>query len=185
MPESCELGAARKMNPRNQSWTHMLRQEGPNFLAWVKNQRILSRKFDVLATGLSELLLRSVCTTTKADSVWEAVPAVLERCNERATYDMPGAVYAYAWLHLLDRYVRTWVALERLVEKHCLPMGDYGVRVLDVGTGPGPAAFAIHDFYSAMVEFSTAWGNPMWRQPPDVTCRAIAFSIYWEITASK
>ena len=83
---------------------------------------------------------------------------------------MPGAACAYAWLHLLDRYVRTWLALERLVQKSSLPMGKNGVRALDVGTGPGPAAFAIHDFYAAMVEFSEKTDNPKWRQPAQLTC---------------
>ena len=49
-------------------------------------------------------------------------------------------------------------------------MGKNGVRALDVGTGPGPAAFAIHDFYVAMVEYSEVTGNPKWRQPSLVTC---------------
>ena len=49
-------------------------------------------------------------------------------------------------------------------------MGRYGVNALDVGTGPGPAAFAIHDFYSSMMEFSGAHGNPQWQQPANVTC---------------
>ena len=106
----------------------------------------------------------------EAGEVWEAVPAVLCRCNEQATYEKPGAACAYAWLHLLDRYVRTWLALERLVQRNCLPMGKFGVRTLDVGTGPGPAAFAIHDFYAAMVEFSEDIVNPKWRQPPHLTC---------------
>ena len=49
-------------------------------------------------------------------------------------------------------------------------MGKYGVRALDVGTGPGPAAFAILDFYTAMSEFSEITYRPRWRQPPYVTC---------------
>ncbi|MCY3788934.1 MAG: hypothetical protein OXH63_09125 [Gemmatimonadetes bacterium] len=49
-------------------------------------------------------------------------------------------------------------------------MGTYGVRVLDVGTGPGPSAFAIHDFYSAMVAFSEITGNSKWHQPAHLNC---------------
>ena len=49
-------------------------------------------------------------------------------------------------------------------------MGKNGVRALDVGTGPGPASFAIHDFYAAVVEFSEETDNPKWRQPPHLTC---------------
>ena len=158
------------MNTRNQGWTRLLIQEGADFLTWVETQRALSEKFDVLATALSSLLWEKVRTAEEASDVWKAAPAVLKRCNERETYELPGAACAYAWLHLLDRYVRTWFALELLVEKHCLPMGKNGVSALDVGTGPGPSAFAIHDFYASMTEFSRTWKNSKWRQPPHVTC---------------
>ena len=158
------------MNTRNKSWASLLKQEGADYLIWVKTQRILSNKLDVLATALSSLLRDSVRTAEQAREVWKAVPAVLSRCNESETYEMPGAACAYAWLHLLDRYVRSWFALKLLVENHCLPMGKNGVRALDVGTGPGPSAFAIHDFYASMIEFSRAWDNSKWRQPPHVTC---------------
>ncbi len=158
------------MSSRKQGWTSLLKREGSNFLAWARNERVLSLKFDVLAKALSSLLCERVRAPEEAREVWEAVPAVLGCCNEQATYEKPGAACAYAWLHLLERYVRTWLALERLVQSHCLPMGKNGVRALDVGTGPGPAAFAIHDFYVAMVEFSEVIDNPKWRQPPLLTC---------------
>ena len=132
------------MYTRNQGWTSFLRQEGADFLDWVKTEHILSNKLDVLATALSSLLRQNIHTSDQALDVWKAVPAVLCRCNDQATYELPGAAEAYAWLHLLDRYTRTWIALERLVENRCLPLGKYGVNALDVGTGPGPAAFAIH-----------------------------------------
>ena len=158
------------MNSRKQGWTGLLKREGSDFLAWARDERVLSLKFDVLSKALSLLLREWVRTPEEAHDVWEAVPAVLRRCNEQATYEKPGAACAYAWLYLLERYVRTWLALERLVQRNCLPMGKNGVRALDVGTGPGPAAFAIHDFYAAMVEFSEVTGNPKWRQPPHLTC---------------
>ena len=158
------------MSSRKQGWTGLLKREGADFLAWAREERVLSSKFSLLATALSTLLRGSVPTPEEAHDVWEAVPAVLSRCNEQATYEKPGAACAYAWLYLLERYVRTWLALERLVQRNCLPMGKHGVRALDVGTGPGPAAFAIHDFYVAMVAYSEVTGNPKWRQSPHVIC---------------
>ena len=147
-----------------------MKQDGPDFLAWARDERILSRRLDILATSLSSLLHEWIRTPEDAHDVWAAVPAVLGRCNEQATYEKPGAASAYAWLHLLERYVRTWLALERLVQNACLPMGKDGVRALDVGTGPGPAAFGIHDFYATMVQFSEVRDKSKWRQPADVTC---------------
>ena len=158
------------MSSRSQSWTSLLRREGADFLAWAREKRALSTRFSLLATAVSTVLRDSVRTPEEAHDVWEAVPAVLCRCNEQQTYEMPGAACAYAWLYLLERYVRTWLALERLVQESCLPMGKNGVRALDVGAGPGPAAFAIHDFYAAMAEFSEDTDNSKWRQPAQVTC---------------
>ena len=158
------------MNSRELGWTGLLKQDGPDFLAWIGDERILSRKIDTLAAALSSLLHEWICTAEEAHLVWTAVPAVLHHCNDRATYEKPGAASAYAWLYLLERYARTWLALERLVQNACLPMAKDGVRALDIGTGPGPAAFAIHDFCAAMVDFSEVRDRPKWRQPSDVTC---------------
>ena len=116
------------------------------------------------------LLRGSIHTAADANKVWKAVPDVLSRCNEQSTYELPGAAWAFAWLHLPDRYVRTWMALERLVDNCCLPMGDFGVRVLDIGTGPGPSSFAICDFYNAMTEFSKKRDRHLWQQTAKGAC---------------
>ena len=129
-----------------------------------------SRGFEALATALRETLREHVSTVSAAREVWHAAPAVLKNCNDPATYTIAQAEVAYAWLHLLDRYVRTWLALEHLVSSRLLPMGELGVRVLDVGTGPGPSAFATHDFYAAMVDYARTANAARWRQPPEITC---------------
>ena len=49
-------------------------------------------------------------------------------------------------------------------------MGKEGVRVLDVGTGPGPSAFAVHDFFAAMVRYSDDGRSESWRQPTRIAC---------------
>ena len=165
------------MVARQRSWSRILRSEGPEFLAWVKEDWILSKKFTALSRSLSILFRGSIQTTADANEVWKAVPDVLGRCNEPSTYELPGAAWAYAWLHLPDRYIRTWMALERLVNIYCLPMGDFGVRALDVGTGPGPSFFAIHDFYNAMTEFSKKRDRPNWQQTAKVACIELSVGI--------
>ena len=157
------------MKSRRSGWTNLQRQEGGIFLDWLEKERTLSRKFNVIAKALQSLLCREICTNEDALNVWRVVPAVLKHCDDPGTYILLRAPHAYAWLHLLDRYVRTWMALRILVKNNCIAMGQYGVQTLDVGTGPGPSAFAIHDFYSAMVEFSKQ-GNSQWRQPAHITC---------------
>lgn len=135
-------------------WTDLLQRQGSDYLEWVAAKGVLETKFQALAAALWTLLQDAIRTPEDARAVWKATPAVLDSCNKQATYAMPGAAAAYAWLHLLDRYARTWNALEWLVAAGCLPLAKHGVRTLDVGTGPGPSAFAVHDFYVAMTEFA-------------------------------
>ncbi|MYC65072.1 MAG: hypothetical protein F4X12_01920 [Acidobacteriia bacterium] len=123
-----------------------------------------------MADALYVLLTDRVRKREDACDVWAAVPAVMGNCDDRKTYEMHGAALAYAWLHLPERYIRTWLALQRLLEHCLLPMGSEGVRALDVGTGPGPSAFATHDFYAALVRYAEISGNERWRQPAHLMC---------------
>ena len=158
------------MDDRRQTWTNLLLQEGSTFLEWLETNGILSQKLDTLAKALHWLLEMEVRTNEEAIAVCKAVPAAYKDLKNQSVYEDLWTAVAYAGLHLLDRYVRTWVALERLVTANCLPLAKYGVNVLDVGTGPGPSAFAIHDFYSAVTQFSEHSGNRKWRQPVLVYC---------------
>lgn len=151
-------------------WSAFLKRHGKTYLEWIAANRILTSKFNALAESLSTLLQSSISTPEIAYDIWRAVPAVLSRCNEQSTYEMPGSPYAYAWLHFLDRYARTWRALEKLVASGYLPLARYGVRALDVGTGPGPSAFAIHDFYDSLTKFGMERKIKPFNQPPTLTC---------------
>lgn len=151
-------------------WTVLQRQQGSSFLQWLEDRQALRTEFSALTAALRSLLEDWVRTKEDVDEVWAAVPSVMRGCNDQDTYRKRGAARAYAWLHLLDRYVRTWLALRLLVEQRTLPMGKEGVRVLDVGTGPGPSAFAVHDFFAAMVRYAEGRGNESWRQPTRIAC---------------
>ena len=155
---------------RARGWSNLLQKHGPDFLAWLGLNQVLSTKFDLLARALSLLLEESVQTPDQAREIWAATPDVLHRCNEQSTYEIPGAPLAYAWLHLLERYGRTWMALEQLVSHGYLPIAKFGINALDVGTGPGPSAFAVDDFYHALTEFGAAAAIAELKQPPSVTC---------------
>ena len=158
------------MNAPTAGWTSLQHHEGRYFLRWLQVTQRLRTSYGLLSRALNAMLEESVQTRKDALIVWTAVPAVLSRCNDPGTYRMHGAAAAYAWLHLPDRYVRTWLALQQLLQESLLPMGSKGVRVLDIGTGPGPSALAAHDFYAAMVEFAEKNNSSRWRQPADVTC---------------
>lgn len=148
----------------------MQRNEGSEFIKWVEDKQILQHQFNVLSNALNTLLHCNVREEQDKRHVWAATPAVLDELNKQTTYEQPGAPSAYAWLYLRERYVRTWFALEHLLKKNCLPMGKDGVRVLDIATGPGPSAFAIHDFYNAIADFAALKQNDRWRQHARVTC---------------
>lgn len=168
VPNGSEMmGAAR---PLPEGWTGLQRREGRALLHWLRREQSLRSGFEVLASALRETLEEQVRTAADARKVWDAVPAVLGRCNDPATYDKLHAGIAYSWLHLLDRYVRSWLALEQLLRHRVLPMGRHGVRALDVGTGPGPSAFATYDFYAAMEQYARSENAANWRQPPDIMC---------------
>ena len=156
------------MNSLTKSWTRLQRDEGSDFLKWLEDNQILSRKFKLIEDSLWTLLHREVQTEEDALNVWRVTPAVISCCDDPGTYNLPQAPVAYAWLYLLDRYVRTWMALRLLIEANCASMGKNGVNALDVGTGPGPSAFATHDFYSSMVEYAEQ-RNSQWNQPAYLT----------------
>ena len=156
--------------PPHGGWTELQRREGAAVLRWLQTEQRLQKGFDALAIALRATLDDLVRTASDACAVWRAAPKVLGDCNNPETYSIPQAETAYAWLHMLDRYVRTWLALEHLVRSSLLPMGKLGIRALDVGTGPGPSAFATHDFFAALEEYALATASPHWRQPPDIMC---------------
>lgn len=160
-------------------WRHILRTEGPAYLRWLGEGRVPERRLQVLAQALGDFLIAQVSDSRHAVHVLEAVDAVMCRCNERETYELDGAAEAYAWLHLLDRYGRTWNALEVMVRRACLPVAAHGVRALDVGTGPGPAALAIADFYAALSAFAKATESPLPEQPADILCIEGSHSTNW------
>ena len=158
------------MKASREGWIGRQRRQGSEFLQWLSECRALQARFSVLARSLHELLEHRVRTKKAALEVWATVPSVISDCDNPETFRHTAAATAYSWLHLLDRYVRSWLSLEQLVVHCLLPMGKQGVRALDIGTGPGPSAFATHDFYTAMTEFAEETGNEFWRQPSQMNC---------------
>ena len=156
------------------SWRHLLKLHGPDFLRWMDRNNVLFTCITRIANVLQPFIKNAIQSSEDANAVWAVTPAVMSKCNDQETYGMPFASEAYAWLHLLDRYSRTWNALEVLTRERCLPMGCEGVRVLDVGTGPGSSALAIHDYYHALTQFGNENSIELLNQPTNVTCVELA-----------
>ncbi|OGO05079.1 MAG: hypothetical protein A2Y73_01845 [Chloroflexi bacterium RBG_13_56_8] len=136
------------------SWRHILRQYGPDFRSWLYSNQHRYKCFDELANQLENFLKIILKDEDTCRTFWGMIPDVLAQCNENSIFERPLAVEAYAYVHLLERYRRFWDVLLLLTENAILPLGDYGINVLDIGTGPAPALYAVDDYYRLLSEFA-------------------------------
>ncbi|MDP3104324.1 MAG: hypothetical protein Q8M95_06925 [Candidatus Methanoperedens sp.] len=137
----------------SQSWRHILLTDGARCLTWINETEARIIKLQVIADDL-ELYLKSVLRKRETCiAFWEAIPNIRNACNDNKTYEKPLAAEAYAYVHFLDKYWRTWDVLMELTEKGALPLGIEGIRILDIGAGPAPTAYAINDFYRLLRDF--------------------------------
>jgi hypothetical protein len=162
-------------------WRELLRKHRTRLLRYLRETGHRTTGLANLAGKLSTFLISSIETPQQAAAFWATVPAVLKRCDDPETYRLEMAAEAYAWAHLLDRYIRTWIALERMVERLCLPLAIHGVNVLDVGTGPGPSTLAITDFYHGLTQYAIVAGESRLEQPTSIT----AVEVSWENNAFR
>lgn len=148
------------------SWKWQLGKHGPGFLQWAEGSQIHLQTFFKLAADLERFLLEHVLVSREACQAFVSrVPDVMKRCDEDI-YDEPWAAPAYAYVHLLERYRRFWHVLVELTRARVLPMGDDSIDVLDVGTGPAPALYAVADFYDAILGYAVDADVPRLATPP-------------------
>jgi hypothetical protein len=136
------------------------------FDEWLQQRHILERKVAKLGRDLEIYLLdRRLVTSGAGAQFQKAVPLVIERCDDDI-YGDQAVADAYAWVHLLERYRRAWLATCALFRAGRLPLARQGLEVLDVGTGPAPVLYAISDFHAAVREFAEERGIEQLRLPP-------------------
>lgn len=145
------------------TWRSLLRQHGEAFLHWLDDRNWANATLDRIADQLAHFLIMLVDLAKEEASeapirFWNSIPTVRACCNDLSTYQDPIAVAAYAYVHFLERYRRTILALEYLTSCYALPLGSRGVLVLDVGTGPACSLYAIDDFYQALREWANEAG---------------------------
>lgn len=136
-----------------QTWRQLLVQYGSDFLAWLDVSATRLGLITSLASHLESFLCSILDTPEACEQFWSVIADVRASCNDALTFEKPYAAAAYAYVHLLDRYWRTWDVLIELVSAAALPLGKEGVRMLDVGTGPGPTPYAMSDFYQLLQTF--------------------------------
>lgn len=141
------------------SWRRLLAKCGPLFLA--RDSRASNRVERVarLCDAVRDYVLRSISQESgdldpeAASQFIDRLPAVLGQCDDDI-YDLAYSAEAYAFVHLVDRYRRFWDVLEILLQTQDLPIRDASLDVLDVGTGPAPALYAVNDFFEELRHFS-------------------------------
>lgn len=101
-----------------------------------------------------------VATPGDANDVASFLKSTLERCDE-LTFDDPSAALAYLLWHQVDRYHRVTQALDRLFLRGLLPLAKSSrpLRVLEVGSGPAPASYAVIDYYAALAAWTKSRGE--------------------------
>lgn len=154
----CPSRPARK-GGRDKSWRRLIGENQPGFLNWLGAREKKYTNIDRLANTLEEYLQSSLADEMSVETpdicraFAQAIPLVLSRCDEDI-YDKPFVADAYAFVHLLDRYRRFWDVFALLARYKILPMSSQGIKVLDIGAGPAPAAFATQDFYDTLFEYA-------------------------------
>lgn len=134
------------------SWRQLQKTLGPAILQRMNDDDVGLKCLSRVANTLVDVF--QVCVTSEdplsARATWDAVPLTRSECSDLRLLDSVERVLAYALNWFLDRYWRTWFALDQLLCESMLPMGTRGVHCLDVGSGPGQSAFATQDYYEAI-----------------------------------
>lgn len=149
---------------RRISWKKLLGESGPSFLGWLEQNHIRLRLYNTLAENLEYYFEQNFKPNLSSPDFSHDFVDMLsqvhnsDKCADEKTFQTALSIQAYTYAHLLERYRRIWDVLIILLKAKVLPMGDDGIDVLDIGTGPASALYAVSDFYSALRDFATKKG---------------------------
>jgi len=122
----------------------------PRYMNWLDCTDDLLQRFAPLSSQVESFMLDRVLQSKEGAGLVASRPAdVLKNCDT-VNYDEPGVVEAYVILHFLDRFHRFQLIFLNLLEQGLLPIKILPIDVLDVGTGPAHALFALSDIYSGI-----------------------------------
>lgn len=146
------------------TWRRTLLENSNQFLAWLDSKNRAEAALEKLASDLFNFICSQVQTADDARALWNVIPDVRAACNFETTYEKDFAAEAYAYVHLLDRYWRTFDVLREITSRGALPIASNGVQALDVGTGPGPTPYAIQDFYELLRQYGHEHGLTLFQK---------------------
>jgi hypothetical protein len=123
----------------------------PAFFSWREESGVAVSKMTAFAQSVHRTIVAEGWWRSSLADIAPWLPEALRPDN--LAFDTDAEVRAYAALHLVDRYGRVLQVLEYLFAVGRLPLRHAGVAALEVGAGPAPALYAIHDFYDDLVRW--------------------------------
>jgi len=151
---------------KTRTWKRILKDHGPEFASWLSETQLRKKAFDDLATKLEGFLKQLLIEPADCQLFWKRIPDVRSGCKKPETYEKPFVAEAYAYVHFLERYRRIWDILLHLTQRGILPLGERGLDILDIGTGPALALYAADDFYQLLSRFAKIRGIDQLQIPP-------------------
>lgn len=122
------------------------------FVDWVEENDYLYRDFCNMKKSLKKYLtLMLEDNPGLKENICNNFSTVLGRCDE-ITYDEDGVPEAYIILHFLDRYHRFQLMLLEMFRNETFPVKNK-IRVMDIGTGPGPSLYAVSDMIALYQQY--------------------------------
>jgi SAM-dependent methyltransferase len=132
---------------RHGTWRSLQRRAAPRLQ--LRLDQLRQESLGRLISALEEYLLSCLCDQRSAREFVNRLPEIYGSCNDNI-YERPMVAEAYAYIHMVGRYCNWWDTFIKLFAEGWLPMRESGLRVLDVGAGPGPATYAFLDFSRAL-----------------------------------
>ena len=132
------------------------RMHGREAVEWMHASGVVDRMLADICAAVEQTVDWVVGDDTEmARQVLEQYPQVLNNCD-KLDFGESAQALAYLILHLPDRYTRAFQVLERLLISGALPLGKKdSFAAIDIGAGPGPAMFAIRNFYAALARYAS------------------------------
>lgn len=129
------------------------------FIQWVVDNGILYERFALLAQHLEQYILDEVLISEGVTKqIVSRFDDVIQNCDT-VDYNADGVVEAYTILHFMDRYRRFQLIYLKLLEHEVFPIKSFPIDILDVGTGPAPALFALSDIYLCLRRYGESISN--------------------------
>lgn len=132
---------------------YYLRRRGEDLFGYLDEKDFIQTNVVKLATALDSLLKNELDSPTKCQSFWQGIKPALAGCPKLDHFDKYENILAYGFVHMLDRYLRVWEVLMWLVRAAILPV-PRKLNVLDIGSGPASALYAVSDFYLGLRDFA-------------------------------